>query len=77
MGTYTVKVYQSIPSLQSLDGHRKAVNAIDFNNAIPPEPEDDTPYTADQVAWYNDEVYEDRPAKNLFEDSTNMKREES
>ena len=47
LGTYTTKVYQAIPALQSLDGHRKSVNMIDFANAVPVEPDDETPYTAD------------------------------
>ena len=66
------------PKLRGLDGYRKAVEMTNLKEALPAQMDEQFKYAVDHIEWFNQvEIEKENPAKGIFEDSIDVRREES
>jgi len=66
------------PKLRALDGYRKVSECINLKDALPAEASENFSYEVDNIEWFDMKAIENpNPAKGLFEDTIDVRREES
>lgn len=77
--TYKNQVWKMFPKLKALDGYRKAVgDIVNMKDALPSVEDETFAYNVDSIEWFNQAaIMQDQPAKGMFEDPVETKREEN
>jgi len=76
---YKDACFKMFPKLRALDGYRKAAGDVVYmKDALPGEENQDFSYNVDSIQWFDPIALDNpNPAKELFEDSIAVRREEN